>query len=537
MFIELSLRGNGSTRPSTGAVVRTAKLGQDVTLEDRNLLSSVSITGLEWSAGKQSPFFTESFGIIGFSGPLVFTSQVEDPSGGFSVEGSVNWRGDGVSFGVELFRGTLSSAGILFVQGYEITGVSSTPLQLTSYIARLDMSGDMLRFVDGTWTDARGLTGTWGATANNISVGVPTLRVTDEEQDPFSSQQQTFRITTDALAVEMPRLTFELRNLPSGVVPSSLLVTWTTTVFYRSGPNSPPGAQEVPGFTFTVTRLGTQYQPTWPSIRGGDLDVTATFTFNGSTFTVSSEATADTRGLQILGSNPTKAQIQDFIDGFPVPDNWPANSGYEYHSILRKIAYHETNNIGDGGYNQFYRTGRFAGHPAWNTGGDRGVGVMQATPPNRRAPIVPANVWDWRANVAAGVTQLNFGLGVADRLPVSIRGVAFDAALARVQDDRQMAGLPPLAEVVVPALTPLQRVRVAIRAYNGAAGSDSLGRKILNEYELAATGPANAPRLALTVNETNRVGMAEWVLVPVTRRPAGVGQPNYVELVLAAPDT
>jgi hypothetical protein len=189
--------------------------------------------------------------------------------------------------------------------------------------------------------------------------------------------------------------------------------------------------------------------------------------------------------------------------------------------------------MGSGGYNQYYRAGQFAGHPTWNTGGDRGVGVMQITP-SGNDPIEPVNVWDWRANVAAGVAKLNYGLGVADRLPTAIRGAGFDAAFARVQAERRAAGLAPLVGVDVPTLTPLQRVRVAIRAYNGAAGTDSLGRTVLNEYELATTGPANARRLALTVNKTTRVGTAQWVEVPIARRSAG--QPNYVNLVLASPD-
>jgi len=364
----------------------------------------------------------------------------------------------------------------------------------------------------------------------------PSVRVSEGIDAPGTSQQQIFRISTaDTLAVQMPNLTFVLRDLPVGTVPAALDVTWTTSVQYRTGEGTPLGAKPVPGFSFSVTRRGIQYQPAWPSVRGGDLDVTAGFTVAGRTYTVSSEMSFDTRSLRILGSNPTKAQVQAYVNSFRLPANWPDNSGYDYNAILRKIAYHETNlaNMGSGGYNQYYWAGQFAGHPTWNTGGDRGVGVMQITPSGNDL-IEPVNVWDWRANVAAGVAKLNYGLGVADRLPTAIRGAGFDAAFARVQAERRAAGLAPLVGVDVPTLTPLQRVRVAIRAYNGAAGTDSLGRTVLNEYELATTGPANARRLALTVNKTTRVGTAQWVEVPIARRSAG--QPNYVNLVLASPD-
>lgn len=71
-----------------------------------------------------------------------------------------------------------------------------------------------------------------------------------------------------------------------------------------------------------------------------------------------------------------------------------------------------------------------------------------------------------------------------------------------------------------------------IRAYNGSFGRDSIGRKILNEFELATTATG---LLDLRVDERTRVGTAHWRRVAISRRTKG--QPDYVSKVLASPST
>jgi hypothetical protein len=75
--------------------------------------------------------------------------------------------------------------------------------------------------------------------------------------------------------------------------------------------------------------------------------------------------------------------------------------------------------------------------------------------------------------------------------------------------------------------------RVAIRAYNGAAGIDSIAIPLRHEFELATTGTGGNRRLNLRVNEPTLVGTDSWVEVPVSQRPVTL---NYVREGLGASD-
>jgi len=327
-------------------------------------------------------------------------------------------------------------------------------------------------------------------------------------------------------------VTFEIISLPA-CTPSNLFVTWTTSVNLAAGPV--PGGKAVKGFTF-VAQGGTTYTPAFPTLAGGDLDVTANFVVSGKTYSVSTEARTATKSLRILGKNPTKAQVQQAVDGRATPANWPSGTNYDYHVILRKILYVETNllSIGAGGYNQFYRgDGANGGYPAWNTGGDNGVGISQVTD----NPPKLSNVWNWRANLAAGLARFDSDkLGYGLTYPTTLaKNQNFKDAVAAVNQNRAFAAKPALL-VKIPAWTPDQRVEVAIRAYNGAAGIDSLGIHILHEFELQK---GSNGLLDLRVDEAKFVGMAIWSRVPEARRKDSlgkpIGDPAYVRHVLEAP--
>lgn len=336
-------------------------------------------------------------------------------------------------------------------------------------------------------------------------------------------------------APKMPKVTFQITNLPAGT-PSNLVVTWTTSVNLSAGPV--PGGKAVAGFSFSAEG-GITYTPDFPTLAGGDLNVTAKFVVAGKTYTISTEAQTGMKSLKILGKNPTKAQVQQVVDGRATPAKWPADTKYDYHVILRKILYVETNlaSIGAGGYNQFYRgDGANAGYPAWNTGGDNGVGITQVTD----SPPKLSNVWNWRANLAAGLALFDVQkLGYALTYPVSLaQNQKFKDAVAAVNRNRLDAGKAALLRVDIPAWTPDQRVEVAIRTYNGAAGVDSLGIRILHEFELQK---GSNGLLSLRVDEARRVGTAIWSRVPESRRKDSlgipIGNPGYVDDVLAAPST
>lgn len=310
----------------------------------------------------------------------------------------------------------------------------------------------------------------------------------------------------------MPKMTFEIDDLPANL-PKDLTVTWTTQVSLPAGAS--PGGRAVAGMTRTATTIGFEYTPDFEEIVGGDIDVTARFTFKGKTYTVSSEKLPETRNLKVLGRNPTAAQVDVFLGTINPPSSWPAGSDFSYNAVLQRIAQTESQK----------RQFTSAGYPNWNVKpGDGGHGIMQITPP-AGSPVVRANVWDWQANVRAGVQLFTAKLGAArDYARVTQKRSEFKAAVARYNVGRN----PPVT-VTVPELTANQRVEFAVRYYNGAGGlKDSIGRPFCHEYQLTLT-PGGLLDVTLA-GGSKTTGRAKWELVDWRRRKAG--EPNYVSKVL-----
>lgn len=348
----------------------------------------------------------------------------------------------------------------------------------------------------------------------------------------------------------MPFLVIEIQGLESidaWVDESAVTYGWTVKVNYAPDSRYPKNsagkaiAKPVAGFEKTVWTGGydeaNTFYPSrlsqWQTLTGGDLDVTAKFWLFGKQFTVDTEKSGALKHLMILGKNPTKGEIQSEILSTPVPANWPFPSAApgawnHYRTVLQRIAGHESQ------FRQFYQDGsKYAGHPLWNFGGDRGHGLMQITPSGSES-INSKNVWDWRANLDAGIAKIVYAIDVALKHPAQTSKspkllAAFNAYNAqRVEDGKSPLKYYRSKEPLkVPDWTPAQRLHDIIRIYNGVGGVDSIGRSFLHEYE---------PRFAnglldLDVDEAKLIGSLKWVRVATSRRT--VGEPNYVEAVLA----
>jgi hypothetical protein len=172
------------------------------------------------------------------------------------------------------------------------------------------------------------------------------------------------------------------------------------------------------------------------------------------------------------------------------------------------------------------------GHPVMNLLGDGGAGISQVTNP---APG-PAELWDWRENVVAGIAIYRskarlvraFEVAVADAL----RGApdaSPHAELARLNPARRAQGLPPLDAVVAPPLTPEQVRDEMARGYNGfprpRAPRHPRNRAQFglawHEFRLATAG--SPPRLVTArerVEGGRRVADAVWERIPAAERPA-----------------
>jgi hypothetical protein len=243
-------------------------------------------------------------------------------------------------------------------------------------------------------------------------------------------------------------------------------------------------------------------------VRGGTLVLTASTSIGEQPYTA--------RALvPILGRNPSSNELQAYFSS-----QFPSS----YYTLWR-IAQAESN----------LRHFTEDGYPKWSSDGFRGVGLMQITNP---APT-PDEVWSWKRNADAGSRVLQGGYAIARDWPRTVAASSeFQSAIRAYDAARENAGLSKLQRVTVPDFTSgnfacnlLQRELDAVRLYNGAGGTDDLGRP-LHEYKLAYDRTLGL--LELDVDEENGTGTARWVRVPASERPAR-GAANYVEIVLSKP--
>ena len=322
-----------------------------------------------------------------------------------------------------------------------------------------------------------------------------------------------------------PNTTFAITDAPAmpqvvacariaGIMPDPTPTTqfeWTVQIRYhaRSCRHGPQRTINLPDSVQTA--LGGQFAPTFPAIRGGELTLIARATVNGTTLT------ARTRGLVIQGTNPLQSDIRAAVP----------------NDTLGRIACQES------GMRQFIADvdGGVGRCPEWGADHLGGVGIMQISAP----PPTDDQVWNWRANVAAGIQKLDKTIAAARRYPGQVRNSPrFHQLVATYNAQRQQQGLSPLQHIDLPDFTSgdfnnnLQQLELdAIRGYNGWVGSDAFGFE-LHEFQVAVDANGFL-RVSMAPGAT--VGTAQWERVSPADRPNRDGDPNYVANVLSRSPT
>jgi hypothetical protein len=347
--------------------------------------------------------------------------------------------------------------------------------------------------------------GGWFSTLYNQREAVTITRLTVPEliidsPAPFT----TFAITD---APTMPQI--DARAHIRGITPDPTPTTqfdWTVQIQFDAQTCPPHGpVRTIHPPDIVQTAEGGQFTPTFPALRGGELTFLVRATVNGQTLT------ASTQGLKVQGTNPDRTLINATLP----------------NKTLRRIACWES------GMRQFDAgvDGEVSSCPLWSGDNLGGVGIMQITDP----PPTDDQVWDWIANVTAGINKLNQTTAAARQYPGQVRNSPFwGPVVTSYNRHRQQQGLPALLRIDLPDFTTgdfddnLQQVEFdAIRGYNGWAGTDIFGP--LHEYRVAFD--ANG-LLRVTVAPDGTTGTAQWEQVPTAERPQNVGDPNYVANVL-----
>src|SRR5262249_8406540 len=135
---------------------------------------------------------------------------------------------------------------------------------------------------------------------------------------------------------------------------------------------------------------------------------------------------------------------------------FPASTGHDYHALLLKIMQQETHG------NQFDAEGS----PIFNTMGDGGAGLFQITPPSLR------EVWNWKANVDAGVRILNTKFRDAVGW-IDSRSVARAIKSARIENGLSVN--TPVRTEPPAWLRDEMVLREAVQRYNGGTAFESAG--------------------------------------------------------------
>jgi len=212
------------------------------------------------------------------------------------------------------------------------------------------------------------------ATTTSLSISIP-------------KNQTVFDITASPVP-KMPNIVADVTL--TGAKATGIQFQWTVTI----GLPAEGGGRDITDVSFTQTTTGKSvnfHGKAWNKlIRGGDVTITVKAVVNGQAL----EATMG--GLEIIGENPSTAQIQAFIDTRAIPAKFPAVTQYSYHQVLADIVTAESSN------QQFVD-----GLPNWSPDGKFGAGLMQVT------PATDAEVWSWQANLSAGIALFNKDLAQA----------------------------------------------------------------------------------------------------------------------------
>ncbi|MCY2987983.1 MAG: hypothetical protein NTY19_08995 [Planctomycetota bacterium] len=305
-----------------------------------------------------------------------------------------------------------------------------------------------------------------------------------------ANNQTVFRISDQP---QMPTVVADAQVTPARDL-SKVQFRWTAQLRF-TGQETPHGKPGTPlDIVKTTTGGHLVINPAdWGKIRGGLLTLAVTTTLDAKSYG------AQVGGLSILGTNPPLATLRAALGT----------------DVLRRIANFESTflQFGNDGWPHF---------SADNLGG---AGIMQIT------PATEDQWWNWRTNVQAGVGVYQDRYRLAATYVQSLEdSQQFGALVAAYNHGRSLQHLPPLM-IAVPDFTAEQQMMDAIRGYNGWAGIDPIVPYLhLHEFRLARDA---AGQLRVTVIPGTTMAMAIWERVPASARPQGIGDPDYVNHVLA----
>lgn len=373
---------------------------------------------------------------------------------------------------------------------------------------------------NGTWT------GTFTAPANtgNTPVEYQVIFNATDIANNQSAPSEAVTFTVDPLfAIEADARVYHINTVPAMPTvharlrggPANVQVSWRARIEfdpsnYPHGPSRSDLNIETPE---TVLPISQEYNPQFSAIRGGALTITATIVGNAS-------LNCSTTGLEIIGDNPSVTEIEAALPS-------------QYRGVLSLIARHESS------WQQFLN-----GYPYWSRDDLGGVGLFQITRITERGRDRGPNaseVWNWRLNLQAAVNKFSAVTDIAGRYWKAInKSRAFSSLKQGFNVARRGQRLKPIT-ITLRRFTKgnfngdyQQHEMMAVRAYNGAAGTDPVFNLPLQEFVLAtstSTTPPGGTVLRVQVDERRRRGEAFWERVPPTGRPR-VGDPDYVRHVL-----
>lgn len=327
----------------------------------------------------------------------------------------------------------------------------------------------------------------------------------------------------------MPKLSAELTSPPNGAA-----ISWTFDLNFVRPNNNPPIAGDQLHLTGSGPKwaLYTKFKNVF---LGGQATLTCTVGNN----------TPQTIHFDIVGQNPLQSTVLSYADslilrsvrGVPVQDIQDC-----FHRILRQESLQ-------------HQLVQFDANPNGGTGDpvvsfDNGVGISQVTKnDNQGHSMFSASAfWNWQANLMLGWQQLQSKLKTGYGYPAQLRGSANYHNFIKqvVNPKRQSNGLKPISGFPVPPFTdggmigeqpPNQLLEDAVRGYNGYAGSTELGGitifgSFLHEFVPDENYLETLPSSALK-NLGNDPNF--WRRVDPSERPPNIGDPDYVENVIAQP--
>lgn len=359
---------------------------------------------------------------------------------------------------------------------------------------------------------------------NNVTVLPPQIKI---DNLPVN---RIFYISDDVI---MPTIHLEL----IGIAPDqNTSLSWSSKVVYTASQYPPikgiRGSGRNMSFTYpSVLNTSPTYTPDFRDqtgkqvVRGGTLILSVTATIDGQQRTFSTPASG-TEAVKVEGTNPTQKMVHDYVANIDVPDDWPSNTQYDFHTIIRKIISDESsphvNGHGNGQIRQFYQ-----GIPLWSQDNLHGAGFMQLTNP----PPSDDEVWDWHKNIKQGVAVFE------QKLETAINRL--DGRDIRDRNGRVIRHIPGLfdqvqseAAQVGANAAPITGDMIVLEAIRGFNGYDN-GAGIIDEWQ-----PVRDASGQLVIHN----GLTSWEQVPAADRIIGVpsnkikGEPDYVNSVLSSAD-